>query len=134
MKAGKTGKSGAQMVGMKVQMSTGENLGEVKEVLYDTRGDASYAVISHGGIMGMGIKRTAVPWATVKSAMHEDQLIMDRSQLEQAPVLPSGKTPDVSKGTWGRDADAYWQAKVSTRSTSSATGAGGSTVLSTASP
>lgn len=134
MKDGKTEKSGAEMAGMKVQMSTGENLGEVQEVLYDTRGDASYAVMAHGGIMGVGIKRTAVPWATVRSAMHEGKLIMDRSQLEQAPVLPRGKTPDTSKGTWSRDADAYWQAKVSTRSTSPTSGTDGSTVLSTALP
>jgi sporulation protein YlmC with PRC-barrel domain len=134
MKDSTTDKLEAEMVGMKVEMSTGENLGEVKEVLFDTRGDASYVVISHGGMMGIGSKRTAVPWATVKSVMREDKLIMDRSQLEQAPVLPRGKTQDTSKGTWSRDADAYWHAKVSTRSTDPTTGADGSTVLSTALP
>jgi sporulation protein YlmC with PRC-barrel domain len=118
----KTDKHGAKMVGTKVQMSTGENLGEVKEVLRDTRGDPSYAVISHGGVMGMSAKRTAVPWAAVKAAMQGDKLIMDRSQLDQAPVLPNGKTPDASSGTWSRDADLYWRAKVST-----ATGSDGNT-------
>jgi len=121
MKGGKTDEHGAKMVGTKVQMSTGENLGEVKEVLLDKQGNASYAVISHGAVMGVGGKRTAVPWATVKSAMHDDKLIMDRSQLQQAPVLPSGKTPDASTGTWSRDADTYWRAKVSTRSTNPST-------------
>jgi sporulation protein YlmC with PRC-barrel domain len=120
-KGGKTDMHGEKMVGTKVQMSTGESLGEVKEVLLDKQGNASYAVISHGAIMGVGGKRTAIPWATVKSAMHDDKLIMDRSQLEQAPVLPGGKTPDVSNGTWSRDADLYWRAKVSTRSPSPST-------------
>ena len=121
VKGGKTDKHGAKMVGTKVQMSTGENLGEVKEVLLDKQGNASYAVISHGAVMGVGGKRTAVPWATVKSAMQDDKLIMDRSQLEQAPVLPGSKTPDASSGTWSRDADTYWRAKVSTRSPSPST-------------
>jgi len=108
----KADKAGAKMVGTKVQTSTGESLGEVKEVLLDKQGAASYAVISHGATMGLGGKRTAVPWANVKSAMQNDQLIMDRSQLEQAPVLPNGKTPDASSGTWSHDADTYWHAKL----------------------
>jgi sporulation protein YlmC with PRC-barrel domain len=131
---GKTDKHGAKLVGTKVQMSTGESLGEVKEVLLDTQGNPSYAVISHGGAMGVGAKRTAVPWATVKSAMQNDKLIMDRSQLEQAPVLPRGKTPDASSGTWSRDADTYWRTKVSIRSPSPATGSNGNTSPSNASP
>lgn len=121
VKAGNTDMHGEKMVGTKVQMSTGENLGEVKEVLVDKQGNASYAVISHGAVMGLGGKRTAIPWATVKSAMQDDKLIMDRSQLEQAPVLPGGKTPDALSGTWSRDADTYWRAKVSTRSPSPST-------------
>ena len=114
-----TGRPDAKMMGMKVQMSSGESLGEVKEILADGKGDPSYVVISHGGIMGVGAKRTAVPWATVKSSMHEDKLIMDRSQLEQAPVLAGNKTPDATTGTWSREADDYWRTKSSTRATSS---------------
>jgi hypothetical protein len=55
----------------------------------------------------------------VKSSMHEDRLIMDRSQLEQAPVLAGNKTPDATTGTWSREADDYWRTKSSTRATSS---------------
>jgi sporulation protein YlmC with PRC-barrel domain len=105
------GPGSPKMVGMKVQMSSGESLGEIKEVLVDKKGDASYVVIAHGGVMGVGAKRTAVPWATVKSSMQDDKLIMDRSQLEQAPVLSGTKTPDASTGTWSREADDYWRAK-----------------------
>jgi sporulation protein YlmC with PRC-barrel domain len=112
------GKPDAKMIGMKVQMSSGESLGEVKEILVDKKGDASYAVISHGSVMGVGAKRTAVPWATVKSSMQDDKLIMDRSQLEQAPVLSGNKTPDATTGTWSREADDYWRTKSSTRATS----------------
>jgi len=114
----KAGKWDAKMVGMKVQMSSGESLGEVKEVLVDAKGHASYAIISHGGAMGVGAKRAAIPWANVQALMQDDRLIMDRTQLEQAPVLSGSKTPDASSGTWSRDADAYWRTKVSTRADS----------------
>jgi sporulation protein YlmC with PRC-barrel domain len=103
-------KQGASLVGAKVQMSSGESLGEVKQVIVDKKGNASYAVISHGGAMGLGGKQTAVPWATVKSMMQGDKVVMDGSQLEQAPAL-SGKTPETSNGTWKSEADNYWRAK-----------------------
>jgi len=127
VKGSMTGKQTAKLVGAKVATPTGESLGEVKEVVVDTKGNPSYAVISHGAVMGVGGKRTAVPWATVQTAMQDDKLIMDRTQLEQAPVLQGSKTPDASSGTWSRDADTYWRAKVSTRSTSPMTGTSPST-------
>jgi sporulation protein YlmC with PRC-barrel domain len=113
------GKPDEKMIGMKVQMSSGESLGEVKEIVVDEKSDASYVVISHGSVMGIGAKRTAVPWATVKSSMQDDKLIMDRSQLEQAPVLSGKKPADVTTGTWSREADDYWRTKSSTRTSSS---------------
>jgi hypothetical protein len=112
----------AAIVGTKVQMTTGENIGEVKEVLLDRQGNASYAVVSYGAVMGIGAKRAAVPWASVKSAMQDGKMIMTRSRLEGAPVLPSGKVPDTSSGTWSRDADTYWRTKVSTGSIAPAAG------------
>ena len=127
VKGSMTGKQTAKWVGAKVATPTGESLGEVKEVVVDKKGSPSYAVISHGAVMGVGGKRTAVPWATVQTAMQDDKLILDRMQLEQAPVLQGSKTPDASSGTWSRDADTYWRAKVSTRSTSPATGTSPST-------
>jgi sporulation protein YlmC with PRC-barrel domain len=113
------GKPDEKMIGMKVQMSSGESLGEVKEILVDEKSAASYVVISHGSVMGLGAKRTAVPWATVKSSMQDDKLIMDRSQLEQAPVLSGKKTPDATTGTWSREADDYWRTKSPARATAS---------------
>ncbi|HKZ72794.1 MAG TPA: PRC-barrel domain-containing protein [Steroidobacteraceae bacterium] len=107
--ASSTGKQTPAIVGTKVEMSSGENLGEVKEVLLDKQGDASYAIIAHGGFMGVNTKRTAVPWKTVETKMHDGKLVMDRSQLEHAPVLAGSKTPDASSGTWSRDADSYWR-------------------------
>ncbi len=43
-----------------------------------------------------------------------DKLIMDRSQLEQAPVLSGNQAPGAATGTWSREADDYWRAKSST--------------------
>jgi hypothetical protein len=96
------------IIGTKVEMAGGENLGEVKEVLRDQKGEATYAIVSYGGIMGFGTKLTAVPWATVKSHMQDARIVMARSHLESAPVLARGKPTDASSDQWSRDANKYW--------------------------
>jgi sporulation protein YlmC with PRC-barrel domain len=109
--------SGQALIGAAVQTSDGETLGEVTSVIVDESGYARYAVISHGGIMGFGIKRSAVPWATVQSVLQNDSLVMERAYIEKAPVLTGDKTPDPLSGTWSRDAECYWDARTSTRET-----------------
>jgi sporulation protein YlmC with PRC-barrel domain len=109
--AGTSAQLTSKFTGMKVQTPAGESIGVVKNVLFDSNGGASYAVISYGGKMGSSIKHTAVPWATVGSMVKGDKLMMDRSQLEKAPLISSDK-PDSSSGTWSQDADSYWRGKV----------------------
>jgi sporulation protein YlmC with PRC-barrel domain len=108
---GTSTKLASKFTGMKVQTAAGESIGEVKSVLFDSKGGASYAVISYSGTKGSGIKRTAVPWATVGAMVHGDKLLVDRSQLEQAPLILSDK-PDPASGTWSHEADSYWRGKV----------------------
>jgi hypothetical protein len=106
--------SGQMLIGAKVRMPGGEDLGQVSAVVGDQRGYARYAIVSHGGIMGFGVKRTALPWAVVESVLHDGKLIMDPSQLESAPVLSDDDTtPTISNGSWSREADGYWAAKKS---------------------
>jgi hypothetical protein len=61
--------------------------------------------------MGLGDKYTAVPWATVAEMLRSDRLLVDRSQLENAPVL-SGAKPDSANTSWRPAADDYWRGKV----------------------
>jgi hypothetical protein len=104
--------SGQMLVGTKVKMPGGDYLGEVSAVVGDQRGYARYAIVSHGGIMGLRVKRTAIPWVTVESFMYEGKLIMNRLQLERAPVLSGDTAPTISSGSWSREADGYWSGTI----------------------
>jgi sporulation protein YlmC with PRC-barrel domain len=108
------------LVGMKVQTPAGARLGTVKDVIVDGYGRQTHAIISYGGMMGLGNKYTAVPWATVGQMLQRDRLLMDQAQLENAPLLSSAK-PDSANRSWRREADSYWRGKV-------ALGAGSATV------
>jgi sporulation protein YlmC with PRC-barrel domain len=103
-----SGTQALKLVGMKVQTASGDSLGQIKDVVIDKSGQASYAVIAYGATLGVAAKRTAVPWAAVSPMIQGDKLVMDQSQLEQAPVLSNSQTLDPSSGTWSRDANVYW--------------------------
>jgi sporulation protein YlmC with PRC-barrel domain len=99
----------SKLVGMKVQTASGDSLGQIKNVVIDKSGQTSYAVIAYGATSGAAGKQTAVPWAAVSPMIQGDKLVMDQSQLEQAPVLSNSQKLDPSSGTWSRDANVYWR-------------------------
>ena len=52
------------LIGNDVYNGKGEDLGDIKEIMLDTRtGRVAYAVLSFGGFLGMGEKLFAVPWS-----------------------------------------------------------------------
>jgi sporulation protein YlmC with PRC-barrel domain len=114
----------SKLVGMKVQTASGDSLGQIKSVVIDKSGQTSYAVIAYGATAGAAGKQTAVPWAAASPMIQGDKLVMDRSQLEQAPVLSKSQKLDPSSGTWSRDANVYWRSvKMRSVDPSSAPGA-----------
>jgi sporulation protein YlmC with PRC-barrel domain len=103
------GTEAPKLVGMKVQTASGDSLGQIKDVVIDKSGQTSYAVIAYGATLNVAAKQTAVPWAAVSPMIQGDKLVMDQSQLEQAPVLSNSRKLDPSSGTWSRDANVYWR-------------------------
>jgi PRC-barrel domain protein len=99
----------SRLVGMEVQTASGHSVGQIKVVVNDLSGNASYAVIAYGATLNVAAKRTAVPWTTVGPMIQGDKLVMDQSQLEGAPVLSNSQKLDPSSGTWSRDANVYWR-------------------------
>jgi sporulation protein YlmC with PRC-barrel domain len=97
--------------GMNVETSAGAILGRVVEVVVDGYGHGSFAVVAYGGVMRFGTSYTAVPWATVAGMLEKDRLVVDRSNLENAPLL-RGKRPDSGDPDWRHQAARYWNEKV----------------------
>src|SRR6266705_960081 len=47
---------GSKLIGADVENAQGENLGNIKDVVLNSRGHIEYAVLAFGGFMGMGEK------------------------------------------------------------------------------
>jgi hypothetical protein len=83
------------LLGNDVYNKDGEDLGDIKEFMIDmASGKVAYAVLSFGGLLGMGDKLFAVPWAalaldTIEQALHAERAEgcpEGRAGLRQGPL------------------------------------------------
>ena len=85
--------------GTNVKNPNGDNLGGIKDLVIDPEsGRVVYAVVSFGGILGLGNKLFAIPW----SVLHWDRdkqhyvLNLDKETLKKAPGFDKKHWPDSS--------------------------------------
>jgi sporulation protein YlmC with PRC-barrel domain len=91
-----------KIIGTDVKNTKGEDLGDIKDlVLNPMRGNVVYAVISYGGILGMGDKLFAVPWSALRWTADKDHYVlnMDKDALKNAPGFDEDHWPD-SANKW----------------------------------
>lgn len=96
------------VIGMKVVTPAGAALGNVHDVIVDGYGRATFALVSYGGVFGVGTTYTAVPWAVVAEMLDRDRLVVERAKLEKAPRLV-GIRPGTADAHWRNDSENYWK-------------------------
>jgi sporulation protein YlmC with PRC-barrel domain len=80
----------SKLIGASVKSAEGESLGKIDELVIDPH-DARIkaAVVSVGGILGLGAKSVAIPWdrMTMGTGADRDTIIvaMGKDELERAP-------------------------------------------------
>lgn len=91
------------MIGDDVRNPQGESLGKLEEIMLDVdRGCVSYAVLSFGGIMGIGDKLFAIPWQalTLDTENHAFVLDVDRERLKNMPGFDKNNWPETTDHNW----------------------------------
>lgn len=91
-----------------------ESLGDIKEFMLDMRsGHVAYAVLSYGGLMGMGDKLFAVPFNALKLDTVNKRFVLDvdKSRLESAPGFIKDAWPNMADPSWANDVHAYYDTK-----------------------
>lgn len=102
------------LVGNDVYNAQDENLGDVKEIMLDmSSGRVSYAVLSFGGVLGMGDKLFAVPWdaLTLDTENKRFTLNVKKETLDQAPGFDKDSWPDMADRQWANGIHAYYGTK-----------------------
>lgn len=91
--------SATTILGDSVRNPSGEDLGELKELVIDLEhGQIVYAVLSFGGFLGMGDKLFAIPWQALTLVPEENFFILniDKDILRNAPGFDKEHWPQNS--------------------------------------
>jgi sporulation protein YlmC with PRC-barrel domain len=93
--------SATSLSGEHVLTRRGEPIGNVSELMLDVqRGRIAYAVVAHGGFMGIGERLHAIPWRALHA--EGDCLVLD---AERSTFLAA---PGFDKEHWPHTPDAAW--------------------------
>ena len=104
--------------GDKVVNGDGDSLGEIEHIMLDVpAGRVAYAVLSFGGVLGMGEKLFAIPWNALILDADSKCFVLDVSKetLKSAPGFDKDRWPSMADQRWGADlhkyygVDPYWE-------------------------
>lgn len=105
------------LLGNDVYNDKGESLGEIREFMIDmASGKIAYAVLSFGGLLGMGGKLFAVPWSAMvlDTANKRFTLNVPKDTLKDAPGFDKDLWPAMSDQTWAAGVHKFYGAPYST--------------------
>jgi hypothetical protein len=99
-----------EVIGMNVKDAAGKDAGKVEDLLLDTRGEIAYAVVSFGGLFGIGDKLFAVPWSSMMVDRDDKAILLavNKETLERAPSFTKDKWPDRYDQTWQENVRKTW--------------------------
>ncbi len=91
------------LLGNDVYNTDKEKLGDIKELMVDmASGNVAYAVLSYGGVLGLGDKLFAVPWSALSLDTQHKRftLKVSKDALKDAPGFDKAHWPSMSDKTW----------------------------------
>lgn len=104
--------SASTLIGDDVVNPQGESLGDLKDIMLDTSsGKITYAVLSFGGILGMGDKLFAVPWSALRIDGEDKNLVLNvaKDRLKDAPGFDKDNWPNFADQTFARSISDYYR-------------------------
>ena len=95
------------VIGSDVRNTQNEDLGTINYIVLDRYlNRVSYAVLSYGGVLGVGAKHYAVPWSAIQYQAEGQpvRLNLTKQQLDQDPGF-GDQWPDRANTKWGGPMD-----------------------------
>lgn len=102
----------SKIIGETVINRQSEHVGKILELVIDAgENRIVYAVLSFGGLLGLGNKLFAMPWEAFEFSSTENKLILnvDKERLKTAPGFEKGDNwPDFKDTIWGETIYDYY--------------------------
>jgi len=105
--------SASTISGDRVVNATGEDLGSIHELMINTgSGKIEYAVLSFGGVLGLGDKYFAVPFTRFDVDREKQRLVLniDKQRLQEAPGFDKDDWPDFADPAFRTSVADYYSA------------------------
>ncbi|MEO8803038.1 MAG: PRC-barrel domain-containing protein [Rudaea sp.] len=103
--------SATTLIGDEVKNLEGESVGHLKEIMLNTgAGKISYAVLSFGGVLGMGDKLFAVPWESLMVDHLDKKLVLNvrKDRLKDAPGFDKNNWPNFADPAFAQTLNSYY--------------------------
>jgi sporulation protein YlmC with PRC-barrel domain len=114
------------LIGADIKNPQGENLGKIEDLVLYSDGNVAYAVLSYGGVLGMGDKLFAVPWCLLQAGHGPDVrdpaarkdvdddlvLAIEKERLKGAPGFDKDKWPKEPNTAMFGDCERYYSAEM----------------------
>lgn len=97
--------------GDKVVNAEGEELGKITDIMLDVpSGKIAYAVLSFGGMLGIGDKLFAIPWQALTLDAENKDFILDvaKEKLKAAPGFDKDHWPSMAQDEWALKVHSYY--------------------------
>lgn len=104
--------SATSIIGDQVVNRAGEDLGEIHEIMIDiNRGRVAYAVLSFGGLLGIGDKLFAIPWDMIAIDKANKRVVLEvtQEQLDKADGFAKDAWPDFAEESFHTSTYGYWR-------------------------
>jgi hypothetical protein len=99
------------ILGAKVINAAQEHLGRIEDLVIDARDNrVAYAILSFGGVLGLGDKHFAIPWETLSFDLSEKVAVLDvdKGRLKNAPGFDQNNWPDMGDEAWNTQILGYY--------------------------
>ena len=89
-----------------------EKLGTIQDFMVDVDGRLKYAILSHGGFLGIGDVLIPIPFDALMTGDEKGTAVLDidKQTLEKALNFESKTWPDFTAAEWNEKIDRYFAA------------------------
>ena len=99
------------IIGTYVRNNKGDYLGKIMDLMVDPHdGRIAFAVLSHGGYLGIPMRFVAVPFSALTPRAEKNLYLLDASKekMAAAPSFTRDNWPDVTNREWGTETYTYY--------------------------
>ncbi len=95
----------SKIIGTDVINRQGERIGDIEDIVLDSKGLIAFAVVSTGGFLGIGDRLHAVPWQSLQTQTGRNAFILDidKERLKNAPGFDKKNWPNLSDDNWSSE-------------------------------